>query len=209
MLKELASSVKDCAELCQRTKLGSMWTYDKISRMCSVHSTNRYDTNFKKERGHISGSVECADLTTEEWDQKMFAMCNREYRKALPPGTSANIGQVLTFESQQACAAQALRTEGAGHWAYNWKNKKCRLKGSDIETVDGAVRQVVGNRECGFLNQEQWDKMVTADCKREYDKVIDLSLSEPIKVVNASDQRSCAEEAEGTVGGSTPVWTIP
>ena len=85
ILKELASSVKDCAELCRRTQSGSMWTYDKISRMCSVHSTNRYDTNFKKERGHISGSVECADLTIEEWDQKMFATSNREYGKELPP----------------------------------------------------------------------------------------------------------------------------
>ena len=75
------------------------------------------------------------------------------------------------------------------------------LKGSDIELVDGTVKQVVGNRECGFMNEEQWDKMVSADCKREYDKAIDLSLSEPIKVVNASDQRSCAEEAEG-IGGA-------
>ena len=208
ILKELASSVKDCAELCQRTQSGSMWTYDEISRMCSVHSTNRYDTNFKKERGHISGSVECAVMTTEEWDQKMFAMCNREYGKALLPGISKNIGDVLTLESQQQCAAEALKTEGAGHWVYNWKNKKCRLRGSDIELADGAVRQVVGNRECGFLSQEQWDKMVTADCKREYDKAIDLSLSEPIKVVNASDQRSCAEEAEGTYGAVFWVYDL-
>ena len=161
ILKELASSVKDCAELCRRTQSGSMWTYDKISRMCSVHSTNRYDTNFKKELGHISGSVECAIMSTEEWDQKMFAMCNRVYGKALLPGTSKNIGEVLTLESQQQCAAEALKTEGAGHWVYNWKNKKCRLKGSNIEMVDAdwRVKQVAGNRECGFLSQEQWDKM--------------------------------------------------
>ena len=165
--------------------------------MCSVHSTNILDINFTEKRGHISGNSECGTMTTEEWDQKMLAMCSREYG---PMTTSHNVGEETTLESQQACAEEALKTEGAGHWMYNWKMKWCKLKPSDVVLVDNVYKQVIGNRECGFLSLDQWDKMLSADCKREYDRAFDLSLSEPIKVVNAPDQRACAEKSKTTSG---------
>ena len=71
----------------------------------------------------ISGNRACGEMTQEQWDEKMISSCSREYDRY--DSNSQHISHKADIESQQACAEEAAKTDGAKNWIYEWKAKSC------------------------------------------------------------------------------------
>ena len=134
-------------------------------------------------------------MTQGEWDQKME--CSKERDKTISYIDDRSTKK-LVLESQQACAEETARTDGADYWVYDWGNKMCKIKnyGGSANGVS-AVNQIKGDRRCGFMSQKQWDRRVVTDCERYYDLG---SNSQHIKALNVTSQQACAEETARTEG---------
>ena len=160
-----------------------------------MHNTSSSDTNFQPKYGKVLGSRECGLMTQGEWDQRME--CNTERDKTIPYIDDRSTKK-LVLESQQACAEETARTDGANHWVYDWGNKMCKIKnyGGSASGVS-AVNQIKGNRRCGFMSQEQWDRRIVSECERYYDVG---SNSQHVKALNVTSQQACAEETARTEG---------
>ena len=62
------------------------------------------------------------------------------------------------------------------------------------------IHSVAGYKGCGQLGQDEWDQMMSSDCKREYSTGI-FSSDESIRIEIVESQQACAELTVETVGG--------
>ena len=168
-----------------------------------MHNRSKTDTNFQRKDGKISGRQECGLMTEEEWDQKMYPECSRNYDSAIENIDELST-KVLVLDSQQACAEETAKTEGADYWVYDWDKKICKVKNYQATLRHAnAVKQVRGERKCGFLSQKQWTKTLVELCKIGSGRVYDYeSKVQPLKVISAASQQACAVESAKTDGVS-------
>ena len=118
---------------------------------------------------------------------------------------SSSIKDIRTesnIKSQQECALLADKTEGGRFWVYERDRQECHVKPSD-ERRGVKSQSVAGYRGCGQLSQEEWDGMMSSDCKRAYSTNIP---GEDITFKKVESQQSCAELSVETLGGL--FWTF-
>ena len=117
---------------------------------------------------------------------------------------SSSIKDIRTesnIKSQQECALLADKTEGGVFWVYERDRQECHVKPSD-ESRGVKSQSVVGYRGCGQLSQEEWDGLMSSDCKRAYSTNIP---GEDITFERVESQQSCAELTVETLCGL--FWT--
>ena len=108
-----------------------------------------------------------------------------------------DIRNEIDVRSQQECAKLADSTDGAVFWVFEKETRECKVRGSD-EKKEHRKHSVAGYSGCGQKDQEEWDKMMSSDCKREYSTGIS---GESIRTEIVESQQACAELAVETVGG--------
>ena len=156
--------------------------------------------------GRISGSRACGEMTQEQWDEKMISSCKREYdRRIYSDGNW--IRHITNVDSQQACAEEAAKTDGAKNWVYNWQAKSCYVK-DDQGTRGDEPGKVLGNIECGFLSQDQWDQMMAEDCLWEPRLALHGTFNDSRdgQNVRVENREACARLATEIEGGL--FWTF-
>ena len=108
-----------------------------------------------------------------------------------------DIRNEIGVRGQQECAKLADSTDGAVFWVFEKETRECKLRGSD-EKKEYRRHSVAGYKGCGQKTQEEWDRMMSSDCIREYSMGIS---SESIRNEIVESQQTCAELTVGTVGG--------
>ena len=157
LLKKNVDSQQECAQLSASTPGGIFWEFNRVEGLCSIKASDNGKVTAGSDK--VVGTMECGLIAQEKWTEIMGSECSREIDTCST--TEPFLEEVVDCE--RACAELAGKTPGGLFWVYNRGTGKCNVKKNGLNKV-ACQGRVTGNRECGLMPKESWDKVNSENC---------------------------------------------